>query len=408
LLNVPGRPATHVFGKPAPNSPFDFGLGSHIEHGWPWTFLSRDSINDPQRIIIGNGGSVWRIRQGVEEFSPWLLLLDVGVGGIIIAVAIAILERRRRERAHVWQFSIADLLVAIAAFASVLGYVGWKYREYQRETRAVSALVGKGEHEQNVHWGGFRFASDGLIVWQSGLPRWITEHLKVLPYSFFDRVVCAQLGQSDPADLTLLNGIADVELLDFTNGGILSNEVQVERGYLPADQSDGKFTRAMQQLKGLTRLRALYLADSHVSDAALDVIADFPAIELLDLGGRHGVRIGEPGLRHISRMKKLRFLYLKDPNRWFLRDSTVPLIAAIRTLEVLWLSSQDVTDRALVHLAALTNLRELNLAGTAIVGEDLTALKRLHNLEHLIVRKSVEPAARKLQVAMPGLKVTTD
>jgi hypothetical protein len=70
------------------------------------------------------------------------------------------------------------------------------------------------------------------------------------------------------------------------------------------------------------------------------------------LSGERGVRIGEPGLRHISRMKKLRFLYLKDLNRWFLRDSTVPLIAAIPTLEVLWLSSADVTDRALERLSA--------------------------------------------------------
>ena len=61
-----------------------------------------------------------------------------------------------------------------------------------------------------------------------------------------------------------------------------------------------------------------------------------------------------------------------------------------------------------MHLAALANLRELNLAGTAIVGEDLTALKRISHLEHLIVRKSVEPAARKLQESMTGLKVTTE
>jgi hypothetical protein len=410
LLNVPGRLETHAFAKSDPVSILNFGLGSHIEHGWPWTFLSRDSISsaNTSSIIIGHGTSVWRIQERVEDFSPWVLLLDIGVGGIIAAVAVALFERRRRRRAHLWQFSIADLLVAITVFASALGYVGWQYREYQRETRAIEALIGNFQHEQNAVSGGFRFAEGGLVVWKSGLPRWITERLKVLPHSIFDRVVYAKLVPHDHTDFTLLSSFSALEALDLSGDQLLSNEILVQMGFLHRHESDGKFTNAMRQLESLARLRALYLADSHVPDAALDVIADFPAIEVLDLSGERGVRIGEPGLRHISRMKKLRFLYLKDLNRWFLRDSTVPLIAAIPTLEVLWLSSADVTDRALVHLAALANLRELNLAGTAIVGEDLTALKRISHLEHLIVRKSVEPAARKLQESMTGLKVTTE
>ena len=110
----------------------------------------------------------------------------------------------------------------------------------------------------------------------------------MLPHSFFDRVVYACLAQRDHTDFALLNDFAYLEALDLLHGGVLSNEVQVERGYLSSEKSDGKFTNAMRQLNGLSRLRALYLADSHVSDAALDVIADFPAIEVLDLGGERG------------------------------------------------------------------------------------------------------------------------
>ena len=408
LLNVPGRVETHTFGKPDPNNILDFGLGSHLEHGWPWTFLTRDSIDNSQSIISGHDISVWGMHKRVESFSSWLLLSDVAVCGIFAAAAISLLERRRRKRAHLWQFSIADLLIAIAVFASALGYVGWGYREYQRETLAIEALIGNMQVEQNAVSGGFRIAEGGFVVWKSGLPGWITERLKVLPHSFIDRVIYVAIGPREPADFRLLTSFSEIEAINLLNGGVWSNEVQVERGYLSSVQSDGKFTRAMCQLNDLSRLRVLYLADSHVSDAALDVIASFPAIEMLDLGGERGVRIGEAGLRHISRMKNLRFLYLKDPNRWFLRDSTVRLIANIPTLEALWLSSVDVTDRALVHLVTLTNLRELNLAGTEITGDTLPALKMLPHLERLVVPKTALAAAKKVQETMPGLQVSAE
>jgi hypothetical protein len=407
LLNVPARLETHSLGKPDPNNILDFGLGSHFEHGWPWTFLTRHSINNSQSIISGHGTSVWWMHERVDSFSPWLLLSDVAVCGILAAAVLSILERRRRRRAHLWQFSIGDLFVAIAIFASALGFVVWQYREYQREWQAIEALIGNDGAEQNANTGGFRITGDGLIVWRSGLPRWITERLAVLPYSFFDRVVYVAIGPREPADFRQLASFSEIEAINLLHGGVWSNEVQVERGYLSSGQSDGKFTRAMCQLNDLSRLRVLHLADSHVSDAALAVIAGFPAIEMLDLGGERGVRIGEAGLRHISRMKKLRFLYLKDPNRWFLRDSTVRLIANIPTLEALWLSSVDVTDRALEHLATLTNLRELNLAGTEITGDTLPVLKQLPNLQRLVVPEAVDAAARKSLIAMPGLTVTT-
>ena len=107
-------------------------------------------------------------------------------------------------------------------------------------------------------------------------------------------------------------------------------------------------------------------------------------------------------------MKRLRLLYLKDSNLWFLNDSTVPMIAGIGTLEVLHLSSRDVTDRSLVHLAKLSELRELGLSGTSMTGQEVRELARLRHLETLVVPKAAEAAAKELQASIPGLKVVVD
>jgi hypothetical protein len=131
-------------------------------------------------------------------------------------------------------------------------------------------------------------------------------------------------------------------------------------------------------------------------------------LELLDLAGVVGTRVSEVGLAHVSRMKNLRALYLKDLGLSYLSDATVHLVTRIPTLEVLWLSSPLVSDKSLPHLAKLLELRELNLSGTSIAGGGLTQLERLRHLETLVVPKAAEKAAVKLRDSLPQLKVTAE
>jgi hypothetical protein len=207
------------------------------------------------------------------------------------------------------------------------------------------------------------------------------------------------------ADIAILENLRELELIDFTGGGVSSNEVQAERGFVAQEKSDGRFTKAMGYLRSLPKLRALYLGDTDVPDAALNVIADFPAIEFVDLAGSRGTSIGEGGLDHLSRLKQLRGLRLKG---FYISDSSVPPVARIPTIEVLWLSSPEVSDDSIQELATMTELRELNLSETRVTGRELHRLIRLTKLEKLILPTAAKGALAELQKTLPDANISIE
>jgi hypothetical protein len=98
-------------------------------------------------------------------------------------------------------------------------------------------------------------------------------------------------------------------------------------------------------LKGLTRLRRLYLSGTRVTDRGLSRLEGLEHLEDLYLIGD---AITDDGLEHIARLKGLRRLDL---------------------------SGTRVTDRGLEHLQGLKELRTLDLAQTRVTRQGIQALQ---------------------------------
>ena len=164
LVSVPGR----VVG----------GLTSDckiFEHGWPWVYLRRETIEEPVTFYDASSGLslVPCFLPAIYPFDrdapsrlpmwgvPWLtpanwmiwdgdangdrhwhlmvgaLLLDLATALGVVAIAVAATEVWRRRRARVLSFRIADMLVATAVLGAILGRIAYWQHEYPREQRAL-------------------------------------------------------------------------------------------------------------------------------------------------------------------------------------------------------------------------------------------------------------------------------
>lgn len=83
-----------------------------------------------------------------------------------------------------------------------------------------------------------------------------------------------------------------------------------------------------------------------IADGDLAILAEFPNLLDLDLGG---TEIGDEGLKHLARLRKLRNLDLRGTR---------------------------VTDSGLVHLAELNDVKFINLDSTIVQGWGVDRLKR--------------------------------
>jgi internalin A len=103
----------------------------------------------------------------------------------------------------------------------------------------------------------------------------------------------------------------------------------------------------LRQLRGLTRLTGLRLADTAITDAGLAHLRPWAGVlEHLDLSQ---TGITDAGLAHLRGFGKLQSLAL---------------------------AGSKVTDAGLVHLRGLTGLKSLNLKGTAVSPAGVEGLRK--------------------------------
>ena len=145
----------------------------------------------------------------------------------------------------------------------------------------------------------------------------------------------------------------------------------------------------------LLRARALVevsiLSDT-LSDEVLQVLAQLPALRSLLI--HRGPRIGDGGVRHLSRCAELQELYLKET------AVTDQGLMAIHDLPQVWslvLDGTLVSDKGCAALAEMPQLSLLSLNRTRVAGYGLAALR---NNEHFNVYLEGTPASDKGVIAI--------
>ena len=83
--------------------------------------------------------------------------------------------------------------------------------------------------------------------------------------------------------------------------------------------------------------------------------------------------ISDEGLRHLTVLKNLAWLYLYDTQ---ISDEGMKHISGLSNLEILYLGNTRVSDEGLKHLSGLTNLEMLYLRKTQVTDEGVKELQK--------------------------------
>jgi len=281
----------------------------------------------------------------------WILGL---VGLAVVAVAAFVLWRTMRFFArHRFQFSIRAMLIAIAAFALVLGTLGHGLRGVWRQQRAVWHVA--------EHGGYVRYLSDKTDR------NWLQTRFGHDPFG-------------------------DVE------------EMTV--------RGDGAIPALLQHRKEFADLTNL-LFSGGITDAGLERVGDlnrFPELRVVNL---LGTKITDAGLEHLGNWTNLRVLWLNGCS--MITDDGLAHLENLRRLETLSLivegnGKMPITDAGLAHLGRMSQLNTLYLVGLPITDAGLAHLQSLTNLERFCIRRTkvTESGLEELYNALPDCWIVSD
>jgi len=184
-------------------------------------------------------------------------------------------------------------------------------------------------------------------------------------------------------DLTTLN----LSLTRITDHGMkeLKNAPGIED--LDLRYAEQVTDEGISTLRGWKRLRRLNLRGTKITDVTLGHIGGLPTLESLDIGF---VQFTDSGLENLALLPNLKELTiggnkLTDAGLRFLRQlpqlTYLDLSGSQRTDSGLW--SVSITEPGIDSLATLKELRELRMTGAPISGRWLEKLKGLQKLERL-------------------------
>jgi Leucine-rich repeat (LRR) protein len=131
-------------------------------------------------------------------------------------------------------------------------------------------------------------------------------------------------------------------------------------------------------LRHLPHVQRMNLKSSELTSNGLQHLAGLTEMIELDLSNCRG--IDDAGLAHLSKCRKLQYLYLDNTR---IADKGLPWIASNRQLRALDLSETKVTDQGIAALAGLPELESLSLNRTAITTRSLAVLRTLPKLDSL-------------------------
>lgn len=394
FANVPAREMTYV------EIPDDGKYGPHYEpytryeHGWPSSYLTRNIW-----ISWGLRSNSWGITQNVQSFSVSGIAIDSLVAAVVVTCAAAIFESWRRRRQSLWRFRLIELFGVLTTVAVAGGWYQWQSRIANLEAAAL----------QEAHLDYLKQYPDESkypfddVTYERGGPTFLRELLGDKPFTFQDRVVHADIIDSNPK---FANQFPYLQCIRPGADGIETD----------AARSISKLRRLetldvfMSGLGPLTEhpplksLRGINLFDGGVTERDLVWIGECTNLEQLEMSR---VNIGDEGLRHLIGLKKLKALSVGggygEPE---FSDDCFESLACLDSLEELWLSGEFRGDK-IESLLQLRRLKSLYLSSQNFSPANLKRLEKFGHLKRLSVPASgiSDPDIAKLQAAIPNCEV---
>lgn len=131
----------------------------------------------------------------------------------------------------------------------------------------------------------------------------------------------------------------------------------------------------LAHMPGLARLD---LSLTRISDLGLRALRPAPSISDLNLS--FAEQIGDEGASAVRNWKHLRRLNLRGTK---ITDATLEMLENVQSLESLDVGFAQLTDVGTAHLAAMNNLRELSVGGNKLTENGLQFLRQLPHLTYL-------------------------
>jgi hypothetical protein len=156
----------------------------------------------------------------------------------------------------------------------------------------------------------------------------------------------------------------------------------------------------LEQLRFLTKLEDLDLAETEVTDATLGPILELTRLESLTLRGP----VTDRGLERLASLRNLRGLWLSGSK---VTDSGLIHLKSLAHLEKLGLPGAGVTDAGLARLKALKKLEVLDLTGNPITDAGLPFVEAMPRLEMVWIDRTrrLGPLGERLRRDRPGLSI---
>lgn len=243
----------------------------------------------------------------------------------------------------------------------------------------------------------FRFSLRTLLLLVTVLGVWLGLHMQAVRrqkesiaaikniggwcyYDFQDR--SAQQLEPDLAATSPLPGwLCNLFGNDFFHNITDINLVYEESAPGKRQENDRGTGEDLKCLSGFPRLKQLALSRNQASDTGLFYIGQLKHLESLVIWD--AILVSDAGVAHLSNLGQLRFIHLSNSK---ITDDSLKTFAAMPSLEGLSLQENHFTDRGLVYLSQMTQLKSLSVGLGDVKGitdEGLVHLKGLKNLEDL-------------------------
>jgi hypothetical protein len=128
----------------------------------------------------------------------------------------------------------------------------------------------------------------------------------------------------------------------------------------------------LSHIAKMSKLHSMDIGGTGLTDAGLAHLKAFPELPELQVLGQ-GSTVTSTGLAHLSQLKKIEKLRVQHVN---MKDNDVKLFAALTSLKELDLAANPISNTGIAHLKGLTNLKILNIQETKVTPEGVANLKR--------------------------------
>jgi internalin A len=263
--------------------------------------------------------------------------------------------KRRKQ----FGLSLRVLMVLVLLLGGGMGWYAYRARVQREAVAAIEAAGGKVYYDWE--WNGDQPAPPtAKPMW----PKWLVD--RVGP-DYLGNVIAVCFDPSDSSKanddvMGPISRLAYLQHLDFD--------------YTVISTFNGERSRVtnagLAQLKGLSRLKKLYLGGTEVTGAGLPHLIGMTSLKSL---GLYGISLSDDDVRHL---------------------------AAFTHLEKLDLEGARVTDPGLARIAGLTSLERLSLDCPLLTTAGLDCLRGMARLEELFITESqidsLEPITRLLEL----------